>query len=186
MTVECSDATTDAINYLTPVQTTDGQTVFVMDSSINLGNPSQDIVIAENMVHRQENNSKIRPILPKPSSTGPNAVDPHIAFARKKRRRDCRNIAQSLNYEVYLLNQSSVVTTGEGPTAMKIFSCDKCIPTEDPVKFRRFEDLSRHYCRIHRLRLLRHASVYCREENCSFKVRCRLSISFFENEFINS
>ena len=134
--------------------------------------PTEATTLNANMNVRVEtikSSVKIRRILPKPTSL--NAVDTHAAFAHKIKQRQCHNTAQSLNYEVCLLNQSSIITDGDGPTDVKLFTCDKCPPTsKEPVKFRRFEDLSRHYNRIHKLKLLRRASVYCREENCSFKV----------------
>lgn len=136
--------------------------------------PGQVIAMTAKMDNREDsttNSSKVRRILPKPPPSSLNTVDPTLAFSRKKRKRSFRNKAQFLNYDVCLLNPDSVLTTGEGPTAVKLFMCDKCIPSkEEPVKFRRFEDLSRHYCNEHKLRLLKQASVFCREPNCLFKV----------------
>lgn len=161
--------TSTAVNYLTPVTVPDGSTLFIMESPPKTH--GQVITLVTKMDDREDggNNAKVRRILPKPPSDSSNAIDPALAFSRKKRKRAFRNLAQALNYDVCLLNQDSVLKTGEGPTAVKMFICDKCT-SEEPVKFRRFEDLSRHYCKEHRLRLLKQASVFCRETNCSFKV----------------
>ncbi len=165
--------TSDVSNYVSPVYITgEGQTLLVMESSLQ--GASSQVMIIDSQTNFSEGNhgcdttsTKIRRLLPKPpiSNSTDAQLNTLVALGRKKRQ---KNIS-TLNYEICPMNPDVVVTTGDGPTAQKFFICDKC-PAEEPMKFVRFEELSRHYGKIHHLRLAKNASVYCREENCPFKV----------------
>ena len=167
-----SSNTSDPINYEAPVYIPgEGETLFVIESSLQEAS-SRNITVASDETSFTEGNhgcdstrTKIRRILPKPSlshSTDP-ILDTSTAFDRKKRR------FSTLNYEIRHMNPDSMVVT-TGPTTQKLFVCDKCPATEEPANFRRFGDLSRHYSKLHQLRLVKNACIHCREQDCSFKV----------------
>ncbi len=166
--------TSDVSNYVSPVYITgEGQTLFLMESPLQ-GASSQVMTIDSQTNFSEENHgcditsSKIRRLLPKPPISNSTDAQPNTPAALGQKKRH-KNIS-TLNYEICPMNPDVVVTTGDGPTAQKFFVCDKC-PTEEPIKFARFEEFSRHYGKIHHLRLVKNASVYCREENCPFKVQ---------------
>lgn len=143
-----------------------------MGETSQQGKPSQIPAVAAQIKARKETKTspsrRIRRLLPKSHLNNSNDISTSAAFAQKKRQKRKK---ASLLHEVCLFNPESIITTGDGPTPEKFFLCDKCPSTEELVKCRRFEDLSRHYSRSHHLRILKNASVFCREENCSFKVR---------------
>ncbi|XP_057375085.1 uncharacterized protein LOC130696035 [Daphnia carinata] len=160
----------DVINSASAVYIPEGQIVFIMGGTAQQGKPSQIPTIATQVNAREETKTsssrRVRRLLPKPLLNNPNDTTMPTTLTQKKRQK--RKNASML-YEVCLLNPESIITTGEGPTSQKFFVCDKCPSTEELVKFRRFEEFSRHYGRIHHLRVLKNASVFCREESCSFK-----------------
>lgn len=163
-------STPNVINAASAVYIPEGHILFIMGETSQQGKPSQIPAVAAQIKARKETKTspsrRIRRLLPKSHLNNSNDISTSAAFAQKKRQK--RKNA-SLLHEVCLFNPESIITTGDGPTPEKFFLCDKCLSTEELVKFRRFEDLSRHYSRSHHLRILKNASVFCREENCSFK-----------------
>lgn len=163
----------NASNYVSPVYITrEGHTLYVMESALE--GASSQVMSIDSQTNFTEGNhgcdttsTKTRRLLPKPpiSNSTDDQLNTSATLGRKKRHK----IFSTLNYEICPMNPDLVVTAGDGPTAQKLFVCDKC-PSEEHVKFGRFEDLSRHYSKLHHLRLVKNASIYCREENCSFKV----------------
>ncbi|KAI9554265.1 hypothetical protein GHT06_019537 [Daphnia sinensis] len=156
----------NAINGASAVYIPEGQIVFIMEETSHQGKPNQFPAITTQINARKELKTspsrRVRQLLPKPHIKNSNDTATSTASSQKKRQKNASS-------EVCLLNPESIITTGEGSTPEKFFLCDKCPSTKGPVKFRRFEDFSRHCSRIHRLRILKNASVFCREENCTFK-----------------
>ena len=154
----------------------EGQALCFVESSSFLESSCQ-ILAASSSNEGNLRSAKVRRILPKLSPNKAKDLDSLTNSVRGKRQRKRRvpHLNASSNYEICLWENDSINTL-EAELVNKCafpkpFVCEKCGINNETVVFRRFEDLSRHYLRVHRVRLLRNASVICREENCTFKVR---------------
>lgn len=161
----------DAGYHLSSHEIQDSSTVFVVNNPA----PSVDQVLTlttQPNILRESYSTRVknRQILPKPPSNGENVAESRNSISKSNNQDGFGKISETLNYEVCLFNESSMIPA-DGEQSVSKFVCDKCNLSNKPAKFRRFEDLSRHYSRIHRMRLLRHASVQCREISCNFKVK---------------
>ena len=90
--------------------------------------------------------------------------------AKKKLSKSAKESLITANFEAYLMPQTSIIPPTPGTNEIEKYFCDKCPNGASGHKFTRFDALSKHYRTIHQIRLLKQATVFCKEEGCNYMV----------------
>ena len=104
-------------------------------------------------------------LLPSSSSTWPEEVEQTVGTSRLPDKSG-KGFA-----EACLLSKSAIrIAPLLENSTQTVYVCEQCEENGERVQYNQFGTLARHYTRQHGKRLLKKATVICREEGCDYKV----------------